>query len=433
MSAIATNGQIPSGGVYYLISRALGPELGGAIGLMFTLANSISVATHTIGFCDTVLDLAYDMSPSFHGIIDEDCMVSGCRLNDIRILGSPILILILVLAIVGMDWVTRVDKFLLVILLIAQLDMFTGSFVKSGNLYVTEEQRYAKGFTGWSLQTAAINLDANFGANGMKEESFMSVFGVFFTAVTGIAAGANLSGDLKNPSEAIPKGTLIAIAWTYVSYFFIAFMVGFNFLPQASGDVAEWRNNSNSSLAFDDCSLEAQAIQGGPCEYGSAVNQKTVMYMSYTGYLVFFGCFAATLSSAIACFIGAPRVLQAVGKDKIYPFVSFFGKGRGANNDPVRGYFLVFCISFGCLMIASLNIIGSLASNFFLAAYALINFSVFHSSMTKSPGWRPSFKFYSPWLSLFGTALAIGTMCTDGNTVFRCDSDKNSLVIIYMF
>ena len=208
-----------------------------------------------------------------------------------------------------MDWVTRVDKFLLVILLIAQLDMFTGSFVKSGNLYVTEEQRYAKGFTGWSLQTAAINLDANFGANGMKEESFMSVFGVFFTAVTGIAAGANLSGDLKNPSEAIPKGTLIAIAWTYVSYFFIAFMVGFNFLPQASGDVAEWRNNSNSSLAFDDCSLEAQAIQGGPCEYGSAVNQKTVMYMSYTGYLVFFGCFAATLSSAIACFIGAPRVL----------------------------------------------------------------------------------------------------------------------------
>jgi solute carrier family 12 sodium/potassium/chloride transporter 2 len=52
----------------------------------------------------------------------------------------------------------------------------------------------------------------------------------------------------------------------------------------------------------------------------------------------------------------------------------------------VRGYFLVFCIAFACLMIASLNAIGSLASNFFLAAYALINFSVFHSSMTKSPG-----------------------------------------------
>jgi solute carrier family 12 (sodium/potassium/chloride transporter), member 2 len=410
MSAIATNGQISGGGVYYLISRALGPELGGAIGLMFTLANSISVATYTIGFCDNVLDLAYDMSPSFHGIVDEDCKISDCRLNDLRILGSPIIVLILILAIVGMDWVTRVDKFLLFVLLVAQLDMFTGSFVNSGNLYVTEEERYAKGFTGWSLKTAGINLDVNFGSNGMKEESFMSVFGVFFTAVTGITAGANLSGDLKDPSEAIPKGTLIAIVWTYISYMFFAIMVGFNFLPQASGDVAEWRNESNTSLAFDDCSLEAQAVRGYPCEYGAAVNQKTIMYISYTGYLVFFGCYAATLSSAIASFIGAPRVLQAVGKDKIYPVVSFFGKGRGANNDPVRGYFLVFCIAFGCLMIASLNTIGSLASNFFLAAYALINFSVFHSSMTKSPGWRPSFKFYNPWLSLIGTGLAIGTM-----------------------
>ena len=410
MSAIATNGQISGGGVYYLISRALGPELGGAIGLMFTLANSISVATYTIGFCDNVLDLAYDMSSSFHGIVDEDCKISDCRLNDLRILGSPIIFLILILAIVGMDWVTRVDKFLLFVLLLAQVDMFCGSFVNSGNLYVSEEDRYAKGFTGWSLKTAGINLDTNFGANGMKEESFMSVFGVFFTAVTGITAGANLSGDLKDPSEAIPKGTLIAIIWTYISYMFFAIMVGFNFLPQASGDVAEWRNESNTSLAYDDCSLEAQAIRGYPCEYGAAVNQKTIMYISYTGYLVFFGCYAATLSSAIASFIGAPRVLQAVGKDKIYPIVSFFGKGRGANNDPVRGYFLVFAIAFGCLMIASLNTIGSLASNFFLAAYALINFSVFHSSLTKSPGWRPSFKFYNPWLSLIGTALAIGTM-----------------------
>ena len=57
MSAIATNGQIPSGGVYYLISRALGPELGGAIGLMFTLANSIAVSMYTIGFAESLLDM----------------------------------------------------------------------------------------------------------------------------------------------------------------------------------------------------------------------------------------------------------------------------------------------------------------------------------------------------------------------------------------
>ena len=69
MSAIATNGQIAGGGVYYMISRALGPALGGSIGLMFTMANTISVATYTIGFAESLLDLLADVIPTWDGIV----------------------------------------------------------------------------------------------------------------------------------------------------------------------------------------------------------------------------------------------------------------------------------------------------------------------------------------------------------------------------
>ena len=86
------------------------------------------------------------------------------------------------------------------------------------------------------------------------------------------------------------------------------------------------------------------------------------------------------------------RVLQAVARDELFPGLSSLGEGRGRNDDPVRGYVLVFVVSLACVLIGDLNAVSSLLSNFFVAAYALINFSVFHGDITNSPGWRPSFR-----------------------------------------
>jgi solute carrier family 12 sodium/potassium/chloride transporter 2 len=80
--------------------------------------------------------------------------------------------------------------------------------------------------------------------------------------------------------------------------------------------------------------------------------------ISYTKFLVYAGTFAATLSSAIASVVGAPRVLQALARDHLYPMIHFFGVGHGANDDPFRGYFLVFFIAVGCSMIGRTNIIS---------------------------------------------------------------------------
>jgi len=412
MSAVSTNGQIKGGGVYFMISRALGPEFGGAIGLMFTLANSIAVAMYVIGFCESLLDMLRFYIEDFDGIVDKDFENTNFRLNDVRIIGSVTLVLLLVLAVVGMQWVTRVQKLLLVLLIFSQLDFMAGTFI-SGD--VSER---AKGFTGWSMETAQLNVNPAY----TEGESFFSVFGIFFPAVTGIVAGANLSGDLKDPGVAIPKGTLGAIALTYVTYVVYAVMVGATYLPMASGNVTEysfWHTNEqfNTSLPeedwplrFNDCPLAAGNESWRECKYGSARDQQSMSIISYTGWLIYAGCFAATLSSAIASLVGAPRVLQALAKDQLYPKIGVFAKGMGANNDPVRGYVVVFLVALGCIILGELNMVSTLLSNFFVAAYALINFSVFHASITKSPGWRPSFKWYNPWMSLGGTIICVAVM-----------------------
>lgn len=77
--------------------------------------------------------------------------------------------------------------------------------------------------------------------------------------------------------------------------------------------------------------------------------------MSAWGPLIYVGCFAATLSSAVSAFVGAPRVLQALAKDRLFPYFHYFEVGWGANNDPLRGYFLVSLICFGCYMIGKKN------------------------------------------------------------------------------
>ena len=94
--------------------------------------------------------------------------------------------------------------------------------------------------------------------------SFFSVFGVFFPAVTGIVAGANFSGDLKDPAMAIPKGTLASIATTYVTYFAYCIIVAGSTLRKASGFADEvllkrdllndtYIESSNITYAFDEC------------------------------------------------------------------------------------------------------------------------------------------------------------------------------------
>ncbi|XP_033843476.1 solute carrier family 12 member 1 isoform X1 [Periophthalmus magnuspinnatus] len=395
MSAICTNGVVRGGGAYYLISRSLGPEFGGSIGLIFAFANAVAVAMYVVGFAETVVELLQD---------NNALMVDP--INDIRIIGCITVVLLLGISVAGMEWEAKAQIVLLVILLVAIVNVFVGTFIPA------TENKKSQGFFGYNSKIFMENFAPDFRGN----ENFFTVFSIFFPAATGILAGANISGDLRDAQAAIPKGTLLAILITGVTYLGVALVVAATVVRDATGNVLD-----NITAGAMDCSVTTAvtACELGfnftscaetPCKYGLMNNFQVMTMVSGFGPLIIAGTFSATLSSALASLVSAPKVFQALCKDNIYKILYFFAKGHGKNNEPIRGYVLTFIISVAFILIGNLNTIAPIISNFFLASYALINFSCFHASWAKSPGWRPAYKFYNMWLSLLGAILCCAVM-----------------------
>uniref|UniRef100_A0A669R9A9 Solute carrier family 12 member 3 n=1 Tax=Phasianus colchicus TaxID=9054 RepID=A0A669R9A9_PHACC len=391
ISAISTNGKVKSGGTYFLISRSLGPELGGSIGLIFAFANAVAVAMHTVGFAETVRDL----------LQEHDSLIVDPT-NDIRIIGVLTVTVLLGISLAGMEWEAKILFFL--VILVSFINYLVGTVIPAS------AEKQAKGFFSYRADIFAQNFVPDWRG---PEGSFFGLFSIFFPSATGILAGANISGDLKDPAVAIPKGTLMAIFWTTVSYLVLSATIGACVLRDASGSL-------NDSMAVGAPGCEGLGCSYGwnftdcaqrqSCRYGLSNYYQVMSMVSGFGPLITAGIFGATLSSALACLVSAPKVFQCLCKDELYPLIGFFGKGYGKNSEPIRGYLLTYVIAIGFILIAELNAIAPIISNFFLCSYALINFSCFHASITNSPGWRPSFRYYSKWAALFGAAISVVIM-----------------------
>ena len=261
----------------------------------------------------------------------------GMSVNDFRITGTLSLLALTALALISTSAALRTQFFILGAILVSLISIFLG----------TSE-----------LAPASVPLFATEGAVSMEV-----VFAIFFPAVTGFTAGIAMSGDLKDPKRSIPVGTLAAIGVGLFVYLGLA--VYFAFMI-------------NSEVLKTDYNI--------------------LMKIAVFAPAVVAGIWGATLSSALGGILGGPRILQAMSIDKVTP--KLFGKGRGANNEPVNALFMVFVIAEAGILIGELDVIARVVSMFYLTAYGFINISYFLESWA-NPDFQPTFKI-KRWIGLLG-------------------------------
>uniref|UniRef100_A0A7E4VP44 Solute carrier family 12 member 9 n=1 Tax=Panagrellus redivivus TaxID=6233 RepID=A0A7E4VP44_PANRE len=250
MSAICTNGMVKGGGVYYLISRSLGPEFGGSIGILFSLANAFGAAMYIVGLAETVISRLNEWGFS---------LIDG-GVNDVRILGLVVCALLVVIIFVGLGFEAKMQVVLLFVVLGSIIDFYVGSFFRPNG------EKQAMGVTGFKSPTFFENLYPDY-RNGYN---FFSVFSIYFPAATGIMAGANISGDLKNPASAIPKGTIIAITLTTIVYISFIWITGCTVVRDANGLDVPVLLNSTILANFDNKDWSSEvfaALFGAPQQY----------------------------------------------------------------------------------------------------------------------------------------------------------------------
>lgn len=209
--------------------------------------------------------------------------------------------------------------------------------------------------------------------NNLAGISFWGVFAVFFPAATGIMAGANMSGDLENPRRSIPFGTMSAIAISLVIYLLLAYWLSRSATPQEL-----------------------------------VANYTIMIDRAYWGPAVLAGLLAATFSSALASFVGAPRILQALGGHNILPWGRWFAK-QTRKGEPHHATWMTAGIVFVSLMLRDLNAIAPLITMFFLIAYAVINLVVLVEQNLRLLSFRPLFRV-PPFVPLLGLTGCVFVM-----------------------
>ena len=335
ISALATNMKMGGGGAYYMISRSFGVEVGAAVGIPLYLSQAISVAFYIAGFTEAFVHAA-----------------PFAAAWDPRVVGLVTLGGMTLLSALSASLALRSQYVVMAAIVLSLVSFFLGSPLQADGA-----------------------AEANAAFDAAAKPSFAFVLAVFFPAVTGILSGVGMSGDLKEPSKSIPRGTLAAV-------------------------VVGWAIYMAVPVALDHFVADKSTLFSDPM-----VMQKCARIP----WLIAAGVWAASLSSALGGLLAAPRTLQSLARDRAAP--RFLGRGYGTSDDPRRAAALTFLIAAAGIWLGDINALAPVLTIFNLTAYALLNLSSGLEETLASPAWRPSFRVPAIF-SYLGFALCTGMMVT---------------------
>ncbi|MEL6971358.1 MAG: amino acid permease [Bacteroidota bacterium] len=396
IAEIATNQKVEGGGEYYIISRSFGLVIGSTIGLALYMSQAISVAFYIMAFTEafnTGIDWLLqnvELPATVIWLIEQKQTIS-----------VPALLLLTVIVLTkGADLGVKALYVVVATLAVSMVAFFAGqtdyaqtheldpiATVYNGNqvddsttIALPEVLAQADSLnTGREVPTLQSAPAPSEPANPAVTLGFFTVFAIIFPAFTGMTAGVGLSGDLRDPGRSIPLGTLAATIAGMFIYFLIAYKLATSASPEDLADT--------SKLVMADI-----AIQGW--------------------WLIPVGLAAATISSALGSIMVAPRTLQAIARDHIFPTPAINGwlsKGRGENDEPYNASVVTVLIALVFIFMGAIDSVAEIISMFFMVTYGSLCLISFLNHFAADPSYRPRFR--SKWfISLFGAIACFGLM-----------------------
>ncbi len=368
IAEIATNQRVEGGGAYYIISRSFGLNIGGAIGIALYISQAISVAFYVVAFAQSTGPIIDWIEGEFGLVIE----TFGYRLVSI-----PTMLLISLLVLTrGANSGMALLYVVATILFISLAMFFAGE--PPADLQVSYSSFTESLYSVFNPENFTREKLVELGIAEVKPEPFFYVFTIIFPAFTGIIAGLGLSGDLEDPGRSIPVGTLLATIIGMLIYVAVAFKISFSLPPEVLVD--------KDRLIMSDIAI--------------------------WGPIIPIGLAAAAISSALGSILVAPRTLQALGADRVFPSESgnnWLSKFRVKDKEPVNGAIVTIIIAMVFVVIGDVDLVAEIISMFFMVTYGAICLISFLEHFSSNPAYRPSFN--SRWyFSLPGAILTIWLM-----------------------